>query len=248
MSFLNFVAGIGALVRTAARGLVPGNWRRTMRAEFGFALYQTGLRAVPAVAVAALLVGLGLVLQLMYWLSFAGQEERIGEFLVITLVRELAPIGAALIVIGRSGSVLVDEVGVMRREGQIDLLRACGVDPVDFIMIPRASACAVATFLLTMVFLQVSLWAAYLAAATAGIATLSPFELVSEVLGLMSFEDHLLLLVKPLLMGYAIGYLSVAFGLSVERSVHGIRRALPKAFVASLVAASALGALVSVVL
>jgi phospholipid/cholesterol/gamma-HCH transport system permease protein len=239
---------IGHFIRVTLRGLMPGNWRRTMREEFASALFQIGVRAVPAVVIAALLVGVGLVLQLIYWLAFAGQEARIGEFIVITLVRELAPVGTALIIIGRSGAVLVDEVGQMRRSGQLALLESFGIDPVDYIQIPRAFACAVAAFLLTVVFLHVALWSAYLVASVSGVTKLTAVEMVNGVLGLMTFQDHLLLLVKPLLIGYVIGFVSIGFGLHVDPGVQGIRRALPKAFVAALIATFAIGALVSVLL
>src|SRR5690606_2461354 len=47
---------VGEFAAVSVRGLVPGNWRRTMRAEFRFCLYQVGVRAIPVVMIAALLV------------------------------------------------------------------------------------------------------------------------------------------------------------------------------------------------
>ncbi|MGH8638245.1 MAG: hypothetical protein ACREUZ_14015, partial [Burkholderiales bacterium] len=54
---------VGEFVSVLARGLIPGNWRRTMRAELAFYLYQVGVRAIPVVMIVALLVGIGLVFQ-----------------------------------------------------------------------------------------------------------------------------------------------------------------------------------------
>jgi phospholipid/cholesterol/gamma-HCH transport system permease protein len=239
---------IGEFSQVFARGFLPGNWRRTMRHEFGQFLYQVGFRAIPAVVVAAALVGLGLVVQIIYWLNFAGEQGRVGEFIVMALVREIAPILTALIMIGRSGSVLVDEVGQMTRSGHLRLLASHGIDPIDFIVIPRSFAMAVATFLLTMVFLHTALWVGYLTASAAGLSSRSPLQFIGAVNAVMTLKDHLLLVTKPLLVGYVVSYISIWLGMRVDPGVHGVRRALPKAFVFSLLATFAIGALISAVL
>ena len=237
---------VGELVAVAARGLVPGNWRRTMRAELAFYLYQVGVRAVPVVTIAGLLVGVGLVFQILYWLRFAGQEDRIGEFVVLVLVQQLAPVGTVLIIIGRSGSVLVEEVGQMTRSGYARAMASHGVDPLEFVMIPRAFAVAVSAFLLTMVFLHAALWSGYFAAWATDLTRYAPDQFITAVLGIMGPGDYFLLVAKPLLTGFVVGYLSIWFGSRVEQGPHGIRRALPKAFAASLIATIAIGAALTV--
>jgi phospholipid/cholesterol/gamma-HCH transport system permease protein len=239
---------VGEFVSVLARGLIPGNWRRTMRAEFASYLYQVGVRAIPVVAIAASLIGIALVVQIVYWLHFAGEEERIGEFIVLTLVRQIAPIGTVLIIIGRSGSVLVDEIGELYRSGYAHALASHGIDPTDFITIPRAFAMSVAAFLLTMVFLHMALVSGYLAASLAGVARRTPLEFIGSVFGILSIRDHALLIAKPLVTGYVVGYLSIWFGSRVGGGPQDVRRALPKAFVTSLIATVAIGALFTALL
>ncbi len=239
---------VGEFSSVLARGLTPGNWRRTMRREFTFYLYQVGLRGLPAIVIAALLVGVGLIVQLIYWLAFTGMEERIGEFIVLALVRQIAPVGTVLIIIGRSGSVLVDEIGQLTRSGHMRQLASQGIDPTDFITIPRAFAVAVSAFLLSIIFLHTALWSGYAAAEIAGLSKSSPIEFIDEVVGIMSINDHLLLIVKPLLTGYIVGYLSIWFGSRVGPGPHGVRRALPKAFVTSLILTFAIGGLITALL
>ena len=86
------------------------------------------------------------------------------------------------------------------------------------------------------------------AAALTGLAKYGPDEFTAAVLGIMTVNDYLLLVVKPLLTGYLVGYLSIWFGSRVEQGPHGIRRALPKAFATSLIATIAIGALLTVLL
>lgn len=238
---------IGEFIEVLLRGLRLGRWRRTMHREFGRSLYQVGFRAIPAVLVAALLVAAGLVVQIIYWLGFVGEEERVGEFLVLILVRGVAPVVTALIVIGRSGSVLVDEIGQMKLGGQLRLMESYGVDPVDFITIPRSFAMAVSLLLLTILFMHASLWFGFLVTSIGGLTNLSAQEFMISVLGEMGINDHLLLIVKPLITGYVVGYISIWLGMRVEDRTLGIRRALPKAFVYSLLATFAIGAIASAV-
>ncbi len=238
---------VGDLSATLVRGLTPGNWRRTMREEFGLFLHRVGIRAIPAVVVSALLVGIGLVLQIIYWLDVAGQEGRVGDFLVLVLIREIAPIVTALIVIGRSGSVMLDEVGHLTVNGQIRMLESHGIDPTDYIAIPRVFATALSLFMLTMFFMYTALWSGYLAASIAGLTSISLLEFVDEVLSGMTLGDHVLLLVKPTITGFVIGYIAVWLGLRVEPTALAVRRALPQGFVYSLVATFVVGAAVSAV-
>lgn len=239
---------VGEFSIVLARGLNPGNWRRTMRGEFAFYLYQVGFRGLPAIVIAALLVGVGLIVQVIYWLAFTGMEERIGEFIVLALVRQIAPVGTVLIIIGRSGSVLVDEIGQLTRSGHMRQLASQGIDPTDFITIPRAFAVAVSSFLLSIIFLHTALWSGYAASSIAGLSKNAPFEFITGVVGIMSLNDHLLLMVKPLLTGYIVGYLSIWFGSRVGAGPHGVRRALPKAFVTSLILTFAIGGLITALL
>ena len=71
---------------------------------------------------------------------------------------------------------------------------------------------------------------------------------MAAVLGIMGLNDYLLLIVKPLLTGYVVGYLSIWFGSRIEHGPHGIRRALPAAFATSLMATIAIGALITALL
>ncbi len=246
--FLGALYFIGEFASVLARGLTPGRWRRTMRSEFWRYFYKVGFGAVPAVLIAGLMVGVGLVLQVIYWLAFAGQGGRIGDFLVLALVRQIAPITTALIVIGRSGAAMVDEIGQLQRSGHLNALRSHGIAPTDLITIPRCFAVALALVVLTNLFLHTALWSGYLAASAAGLALQSPAEFAAAVLGMMRLGDHVLLLIKPLLIGYTVAYLSIWFGTHVAPGPEGIREALPRAFVASLIATLVIGASVTAML
>jgi phospholipid/cholesterol/gamma-HCH transport system permease protein len=133
----------------------PLTWRRTVRAELVRNCVQVALYGLPSIIITGLLVGLAMVHQVLYWLRLAGQEELIGELLALGLGRELAPILVGMIVIGRSGSVMMVELEAMRANGQVHLLEAQGIDPLLYLVIPRVLATALGMFCLNMVFLAV---------------------------------------------------------------------------------------------
>ena len=81
-----------------------------MRDEFLRHCHEAGLSALPAVVVVGLLVGLGPVLQTLYWLGLFGQSGVVGQLLALVLVRELAPLIVGLLVVGRSVMVHVTEL------------------------------------------------------------------------------------------------------------------------------------------
>ena len=87
----------------------------------------TGVEALPFTAFIALLVGGSLVLSASIGLGSADGGP-LGRLLAIALVRELAPLITGLIIIGRSGTAVVVELGNMRVSGEVDTLESMGID------------------------------------------------------------------------------------------------------------------------
>lgn len=136
----------------------------------------------------------------------------------------------------------------MQVDGQLRMLRSTGIDPVDFIAVPRCFAMAVSVCLLTIVFVYAALWSGYIAASLTGLTSVSLLDFADNVLTGMTFSDHLLLLIKPLIIGFLIGYIPIWLGMRVDADVLSVRRMLPRAFVYSLLATFLVGATISAVL
>ncbi len=113
--------------------------------------------SLPAIVFVAALVGLGMVYQALYWLRVAGQEGSISTILVTILLREVAPIMVGVILLGRSGSVLLTELSQLQRGRQIHALQAQGIDPFRFLVLPRGVAFALASYTLGIIFTLVTL-------------------------------------------------------------------------------------------
>jgi phospholipid/cholesterol/gamma-HCH transport system permease protein len=118
---VQFISDAVAVIWQSCR---PITWRHSIRTEFMRQCYQVGARALPFILVSGIFVGFGIVAQSLHWLKVFGSTALFGGFLSAVLVREIAPVLVGLIVIGRSGSTLLVELGTMKTEGQVDMLDA----------------------------------------------------------------------------------------------------------------------------
>lgn len=240
------LAGLGAAVVWEATR--PANWRRTVRAEFHRSLALAGVGSVPTVLITGLLFGLAMVYQALYWLEVAGQTDLLGSVLVIVLVREVAPLLVGLIVIGRFGSVVLLELGRIRAGPQYHLLRSLGIDPFLYLILPRALALALAVFCLTVLFIVVALLSGFFTGSLLGAVQIGLWDFLDRVLRAMGPGTYLLIPLKTLAIGFAVGLLCAATALRSAAAAVDMARLLPTGYVRSVLACLVITGAVSMVL
>ncbi len=227
-------AGIAAAV--VRQGMRPLTWRRTVRAEFMEQCHQIGIQALPFILITGSIVGLGIVYQAIYWLRLFGQTEFTGPILVLILLREIAPLFVALIVIGRSGSVILMELGNMRIQGQLRMLDAQGIDPFLFLVVPRAAAVAVCMFSLTIAFILVALSSGIIAGNVLGSMEFTLYDFVFSFLAEMSLAEFAIIHLKSVLIGFVVALISSITGFSIAGSRTDLLAALPRGITKSVLA------------
>ncbi|HKM61499.1 MAG TPA: ABC transporter permease [Acidisphaera sp.] len=207
----------------------PSTWRRTVRSAFRGALTRIVAGALGTVAVAAVIAGLGLVFEALYWLRTAAEEAAAGRILVTVLFREIAPLLVGIILLGRNGTATVAELGGLLAEDEVAILQAEGIDPFQFLVLPRVLAFAVAAFTLGTVFLLLALLSGYTTGTATGVAHASVFGFFGNVLRTMSPADLAVVPAKLLLIGSLVGLTCCATALG-PRGHEGPARLLPRAF------------------
>ena len=140
-------AGLFAL--TVLRGSTPS---RDFLAELVREIYKIGARSLPIIAVGGAFVGLVLTLQGYRTLPTFGAADALSTLLGLSLYRELAPVLTALLFIGRAGSSIAAELGLMRATDQIKALELMAIDPVAKAVAPRFWAAVLTVPLLTGIF------------------------------------------------------------------------------------------------
>lgn len=103
-------------------------------------LDRTGPLSLPIVALTCFLVGLMLAYMGGAQLDRIGAQAYIAEVVTVGMVRELAGLMTGVILAGRLGAAFAAELGSMEADEEIDALRVLGVDPVDFLVLPRLLA------------------------------------------------------------------------------------------------------------
>ena len=196
-------------------------------------IYFTGLQALTLTGLIAFLIGGIVVIQAVTRLSLLGAANFVGDLLVIAVLRELGPLITAVIVIGRSGTAMAAELATMRQRGEVDDLEAMGIDPVQYLFIPRVIGAVVSLFCLMVYFDLLAVLGGY---ASLGWQTGSPlsvyFGAVNEA---VTAKDLALIPVKAVLFGALFAIVSCYRGLSVGLSPTEIPRASTGAVVTSLI-------------
>ncbi|MBN8799467.1 MAG: ABC transporter permease, partial [Stenotrophomonas nitritireducens] len=145
-------AGLFSL--TVLRGSLP---TRDFLAELTREIYKIGARSLPIIAVGGAFVGLVLTLQGYRTLTTFGAADALSTLLGLSLYRELAPVLTALLFIGRAGSSIAAELGLMRATDQIKALELMAIDPVAKAVAPRFWAAVLTVPLLTGIFCSLAI-------------------------------------------------------------------------------------------
>ena len=233
---------------TLVEALNTQAWRRPVRAEFLRALRAATLGGLPATLVAAVLIGLAMVYQALYWLEAAGERNLIGQILAVVLVRELAPLLVGLILVGRTGTASLIELGQLRAGGAYRALEAMGIDPFRFLILPRSLALAVSAFALNVLFLVVALLVGFFAGSALGAVHQTLYAFLDVVLHAMEPGTYALVPLKSLAIGFAVGLVCCATALRSAEASADMARLLPRGFLRAVLAILLLSALFSVLL
>jgi phospholipid/cholesterol/gamma-HCH transport system permease protein len=118
------------------------------------------------ILIVGMFTGLVLGLQGYHVLSRFGSEGLLGALVSLSLVREMAPVLAALMLIGQAGSALAAELGMQRNTEQIVALETMGVSSHGYLVTPRLLASLLTFPAQTALFVIVGLWGGALSGST----------------------------------------------------------------------------------
>jgi len=125
-------------------------------------IHFIGARSLFVILVTGAFTGMVLGLQGYYTLTRFGSENLLSSAVALGLIRELGPVLTALMVIGRAGSAICAELGMMRITEQIDSLECMAIDPYKFLIVPKIADGILSLPLLTFIFDVVGIFGGYL--------------------------------------------------------------------------------------
>lgn len=196
--------------------------------------YEVGNRTLPVILITGMFVGLVLAVQSYDQLKAAGFEERMGVLVTLSLVKELGPVLAGVMLAGRIGGALTAELGTMHVTEQIDALRVMGVDPIRHLVLPRFLACLLLSPLLTFFCDLIGSIAGWvIAVGLKGIPSEPYWFFIADA---VEWWDVATGLIKSIIFGGAIGLIACYKGFDCRPGAEGVGRACTEAFVVSFIA------------
>ena len=187
-------------------------------------LRRSGLQMVPIFLVMSAAVGFGIIGQSVTLLAKVGAPSSyLGNIMVVAVVRELGPLFTAMLVLSRSGTANVIELGTARALGEVDALEALGIDPVHYLILPRVIGMAIGVLALTIYFIVGVLVSGYLWAFLKNVP-LQPGEYFGQLASALSGLDFVILALKSYLFGCAIAVITCYHGLARPLRLEDVSR------------------------
>ena len=192
-----------------------------------------GVKTTLVIVLTGSFTGMVLALQTYYALVKFGAETSLGPVVALSLIRELGPVIAALMVAGRAGSALTAEIGIMRISEQIDALDAMALNPYKYLIIPNLLAGIISLPLLNAIFVVVGVWGGY--AVGVGLTGVSSGTYFGGIRDFVNAKDILEGLYKSLSFGMLITWISCYKGYFTGYGAEGVSKATTQAVVLSSV-------------
>ena len=234
---LGFIDHLKALIRLIGQLLLDlirlvrhpqeGPWR-----DLSGHLYHIGATALPITALVGFLIGVVLAYLISQQLRQFGATAFIVNILGISLIRELGPVLAAILIAGRSGSAITAQIGVMRVTEELDAMRVMGIAKGFRLVMPRALALAIAMPLISVWTTIAALLGGMLASYVAMDITASFF--LNALPAAVEVSNLVLATGKSVVFGLLIALVGCHYGLRVKPNTESLGQGTTASVVTSI--------------
>ena len=194
-------------------------------------VYFVGVQGSRAIVLLAIAVGALMVPEAT--LLLGSNNSYLYSILGWALVTEAAPLLVALVVIGRSASVMSTELALMKVRGELRHLEHMKIDPRDYLALPRITALTVSLLVATFFYQIISVTGGF--AVSALLLNVSFVEQMQLMLEALSPSGVVLAGAKTVIFGLVIGTIACFAGLYAGETVNDVPRAQIVGYMRSLV-------------
>ena len=192
-------------------------------------LVLIGINAIAIISLLAILVGIGVTSQLIYIIQSITGDSKLIEILARLVLSEIGPLITGFILVGRSCSAIVVDLGNAKVSGEIAPLEYLGIGVDDYFVIPRLFCMIVSQ--VTLAFYFTAIMILFGVFFSAFIYDFSASESLAKLLGMISVDGVLRFLVKNIFFGLIIATIACYHGLSVKNSPIQVLEQMQKAVV-----------------
>jgi phospholipid/cholesterol/gamma-HCH transport system permease protein len=209
-----------------------------VRIVFNRQLYFTGIQGIGLVLLLGLMVGALVVTQTTAIVG--GDSELTVRMLDWTVIGELGPLLAAIIIVARSSVAISTELALMSARGETDHLEMLRIPALDYLVVPRMAALTLSLVVLTVYFQAIAVAGGL--AASALYQNLSFATQLARFVEIISVANIAVALLKSVAFGLAISAVSCWHGMGVARTLTAVPIAAMNAVIQSLFAVFAIDA------
>lgn len=225
-----FVAFVGETFLALA--WVLRNPRRLRARDAVMVAERAGIGAVPIVMGVGFLLGLILAFQGAIPMRRFAAEIFVADLLGLSMLRELGPLMASILLTARSGSAFAAEIGTMKVNEEIDALTTMGLDPVRFLVVPRVVAALAVVPALAMLTSLSGLLGGLLVYVSLGFP---PVTFVNRIADMVSAGDVLGGLVKAMVFGVIVAAVGCLRGIQTGQGAQAVGLSTTSAVVSGIV-------------
>ena len=229
---------------TNAIGTALTHWRALRLPSISRHIEETGIRALPIIALMAIMIAVVIGYQSVAQLRPYGAETFTINLVAVSVLREMGVLITAIMVAGRSGSAFAAEIGVMKVREEIDALKVMGIEPMEVLVVPRLIGLIIALPLLTFFADVMGLLGGALISKTE--LDVSLLQYLDHVRHAAVVNDLLVGLIKAPVFAFFVGIIGCMHGLRVTGSAGSVGDETTRAVVKGIFLVIVLDALFSV--
>lgn len=247
--FQGIASILAIVVATTQLAIRPASWSESVRSVFSRQLLFTGADAVLVSLRIGTAVGVLIIVQAALWIDALGiTMELVEPILWRGIVRELAPLLACLVVIGRSGIAISTELATMVVSGEIEVLDSQGVDPMTYLVMPRILAFVVSVFGLAVIIATTMMVTGFLVGQVMGVIRTPWSDFLGGAIRQFSSMDLLFFVPKTVISAAFAGVICCRDGMSVRGTMTDVPRVTSRSGIRALTAVFAVSAVLSVLI
>jgi len=195
-------------------------------------MYFTGIESMATTGFVGFLVGLIVITELGNLVG--GNAPVTNQVMIWVVVRELGPLIAAIVMVGRSSSALASELSTMVINGEVKNLRRMGISPLSYLIMPRVVG-------MTLASVALAFYCQILAVSTGWIVTAVRLNVtlqdeISSFFEIISYYEIVVAMGKSAIFGTLVAVVSSYYGLCVRAAMTEVPQAVSQAVIRSLLA------------
>lgn len=235
--------GHAMLMLLEATLFIRSAFGKRSRSETAIQMYVTGIKSLAVITVVALFTGMILALQTGLELKRYGQEAYIGSAVAVSMIREMGPFMAGLIIAASVGSAISAQIGTMTVSEEVAALEVMSINPNRFLVMPRLVALAVMMPILTVYTNILGIMGGAVVGSTQlGVSVRSYMDNATQF---ASVKDLYVGLLKAFVFGVVIATVACHQGFMTTEGAVGVGRATRRSVIVSFLVILVLGYMIT---